>query len=55
VRLGATISKKYEFYAGVDNLFDTKPPFLLTGTGAGSSIYDNVGRFFYAGFKLKFR
>jgi len=55
VRLGATISKKYEFYAGVDNLFDTKPPFLLTGVGAGSSIYDNVGRFFYAGFKLKFR
>jgi outer membrane receptor protein involved in Fe transport len=55
VRLGATISKKYEFYAGVDNLFDTMPPFLVTGTGAGSAIYDNVGRFFYAGFKLKFR
>ena len=55
IRFGAMVGKKYEFYAGVDNLFDTYPPFGSTATGAGSAIYDNIGRYFYAGFKLKFK
>jgi hypothetical protein len=29
------------------------PPLGLTGVGAGSSIYDNTGRFFYGGLKWR--
>jgi outer membrane receptor protein involved in Fe transport len=46
--------KRFQFYGGVDNIFDREPPLGLTGTGAGSGIYDNVGRFFYVGVKAKF-
>ena len=45
--------KKFDFYIGVDNLFDTQPPYGLLGTGGGDP-YDTVGRFFYAGFKASF-
>jgi outer membrane receptor protein involved in Fe transport len=41
-------SKKFNFYVGVDNIFDKKPPFGLLGT-AGGDPYDTFGRFFYAG------
>jgi outer membrane receptor protein involved in Fe transport len=44
----------FEFYAGVDNITNRQPPFGLTGIGAGSSIYDIRGRFFYAGAIAKF-
>ncbi len=54
VRLQIDASKKYNFYVGVDNLFNTAPPLGRTGTGFGSAIYDNVGRRFYAGFVAKF-
>jgi hypothetical protein len=47
-RLGYTVNK-YNFYVGVDNAFNKQPPLGLTGVGAGSAIYDNIGRFFYAG------
>ena len=47
-------NKKFNFYIGVDNLLDTKPPLGTTGAGFGSAIYDNVGRFFYAGVVAKF-
>ncbi|HET6970909.1 MAG TPA: TonB-dependent receptor, partial [Phenylobacterium sp.] len=43
--------------AGVINLFDKHPPALpetLTGTGTGSSQYDNGGRFFFIGANLDF-
>jgi hypothetical protein len=33
---------------------NTIPPFGLTGIGGGSAIYDNRGRFFYAGAKANF-
>jgi outer membrane receptor protein involved in Fe transport len=49
-----TSDKKYRFYTGVDNIFDRLPPFGLTGTGGGSSIFNNVGRYFYAGAEVKF-
>jgi outer membrane receptor protein involved in Fe transport len=52
VRLSYTIPNKAEFYVGVDNLFDKLPPLGLTGTGAGSAIFSNIGRFFYAGVVL---
>src|SRR3546814_2146771 len=52
-----------QFYVGVDNLFDTKPPRadtngLLPGssTGAGTwaDVYDALGQRWYAGVKLNF-
>jgi outer membrane receptor protein involved in Fe transport len=55
VRAGIEVSDKYNFYLGVDNLTNELPPLGLTGVGAGSGIYDNRGRFYYAGFVAKFR
>jgi iron complex outermembrane recepter protein len=43
--------------AGIINLFDKNPPALpetFTGTGTGSSQYDNRGRFFFVGANLQF-
>jgi outer membrane receptor protein involved in Fe transport len=54
VRLGIDVTKDYNFYMGIDNLTNTTPPLGLTGIGAGSSIYDARGRFFYAGAVAKF-
>ncbi|MGE5563381.1 MAG: TonB-dependent receptor domain-containing protein [Bacillota bacterium] len=48
VRVDYTINK-FQFYVGVDNVFNKMPPLGLTGAGAGSGIYSNFGRFFYAG------
>jgi iron complex outermembrane recepter protein len=45
------------FRAGVINLFDRMPPALpetFTGTGTGSSQYDNRGRFFFVGANMNF-
>ncbi|NML04471.1 TonB-dependent receptor [Sphingomonas sp. G-3-2-10] len=65
-RLGFEPVKSYRFYVGVDNLFDTAPPFGFDGTcgtggvfscgsgGTGTAVYENVGRFFYAGAVIKF-
>ncbi|CAM3647460.1 MULTISPECIES: TonB-dependent receptor domain-containing protein [Pseudoalteromonas] len=39
---------------GVDNIFDRKLPGSTTGTGAGSAIYDNIGRFGYLQATYKF-
>ena len=55
--------KGYQFYLGMDNIFDTHPPLGLAGTGTGgitdrgtgnAAIYDVKGRFLYAGFKANF-
>lgn len=48
IRLGFTIPH-YQFYLGVDNVFNRMPPLGLTGAGGGSGLYSNIGRFFYAG------
>ena len=53
-RLGVNVAKKFEWYIGVDNAFDKKPPFGSTATGGGTSIFENVGRYFYSGFKANF-
>ncbi|MBV9931819.1 MAG: TonB-dependent receptor [Alphaproteobacteria bacterium] len=53
-RIGVNVAKKFEWYIGVDNAFDQKPPYGSTGTGAGSSIFENVGRYFYSGFRANF-
>jgi outer membrane receptor protein involved in Fe transport len=52
IRVGYTLNDKYNFYLGVDNIFNKLPPLGLTGAGAGSGIYSNLGRFFYAGATL---
>jgi outer membrane receptor protein involved in Fe transport len=54
VRLGVDVGPKYNFYLGVDNLTNVKPPLGLTGIGSGSAIYDVRGRFYYAGVVAKF-
>jgi outer membrane receptor protein involved in Fe transport len=62
VRLNYTIHK-YQFYVGIDNLFNRLPPDGLTGSGGDtpvlnvglSSIYSNIGRFFYAGAVVDFK
>lgn len=52
LRLTFDVDKKFRFYVGVDNLFDTEPPFNLLGTGAGSAIFDTTGRYYYAGIRF---
>jgi outer membrane receptor protein involved in Fe transport len=53
-RIGFEINKQFDFYAGVDNFMNKKPPFGITGTGAGGGIFPVTQRFFYAGFEAKF-
>lgn len=53
-RLSYDINANFEAYAGVDNLFDRLPPNGDLATGGGGAIWDNVGRFFYVGFKANF-
>jgi outer membrane receptor protein involved in Fe transport len=48
------ISSHYAVYGGVENLFDRLPPYRLTGTGEGSGVYDNRGRFLYLGVRATF-
>ena len=55
IRFAIDVDKKNSFYFGVDNVFNQNPPLGLTGIGGGSGIYDNRGRFFYAGFKMGLR
>jgi outer membrane receptor protein involved in Fe transport len=43
-----------QFYMGVDNVLNTRPPLNTTATGVGTAIYDIRGRNFYAGFRARF-
>ncbi|WP_374409078.1 TonB-dependent receptor domain-containing protein [Pelagerythrobacter sp.] len=54
IRLNFELEDKYDFYVGVDNVTDRLPPFGATGVGEGSAIFDNLGRFFYAGLVANF-
>lgn len=53
-KLGFDVNDRSNFYIGVDNLTDRLPPLGATGIGAGSAIFDNVGRRFYAGVTARF-
>lgn len=53
-RLAVDAGDRFNFYIGVDNVFDKMPPYGLTGVGDGSGIYDVRGRYFYTGFVAKF-
>lgn len=48
VDLGANyrLENGLSFGFTVDNVFDEDPPFALSGAGAGSGIYDTIGRFY---------
>ena len=54
--------EQFEFFVGVDNLFDRKPPVLedglfsgvVTGTTTAADVYDPFGRRFYAGVQVHF-
>jgi outer membrane receptor protein involved in Fe transport len=54
LRLGVNINKGSNFYFGVDNLTNRIPPLGATGIGAGSGIFESIGRRFYAGIQAKF-
>lgn len=56
VQIGATTEnrKGMEWFVGIDNLTDRKPPLGATGTGAGSAIYDILGRSFFTGVRATF-
>lgn len=54
LRAQVDISEAFNFYAGVDNVFNRKPPFGATGVGGGTGIYDNRGQYLYAGVVAKF-
>ncbi len=50
---------KYQVFAGIDNVFDQKPPELgqgiprdVTGTNTAADVYDPIRRYFYGGFKV---
>jgi len=53
-RLGFNVTRDSMFYLGVDNFTDRLPPLYATGTAAGSGIYNNRGRYFYAGVSARF-
>jgi len=48
------VDDRFRIYGGIDNITDRQPPLGLDGTGAGSGIYNNIGRFFYVGAEAKF-
>ncbi|MFN4357442.1 TonB-dependent receptor domain-containing protein [Sphingopyxis alaskensis] len=49
-RANLEVDRKFNFYFGIDNVFDKQPPLGLLGTAAGDP-YDSFGRYFYAGIK----
>lgn len=57
IRMTYRLNDEIRFRAGVVNLFDRNPPAVpetFTGTGTGSSQYDNAGRFFFIGANFDF-
>ena len=56
-RVTYKLNDDVSFRAGMINVFDKNPPRLpeiFTGTGTGSSQYDNRGRFFFVGANMNF-
>jgi iron complex outermembrane receptor protein len=59
-QLSYEMRKQVEFYVGIDNAFDTKPPAIVSGlpgnsTGAetDAGTYDAIGRRYYLGVRVK--
>ncbi len=60
LQLTYTLPKNTEIYFGLDNVFDTKAPPIISGlpgsiTGAetAADVYDPIGRRFYVGLRMK--
>lgn len=57
LRVRYKLTDNVDLRGGVNNITDEYPPYLpetYTGTGTGSSTFDNRGRFFYAGATLRY-
>lgn len=61
LRFAVDDKKKYEFYLGIDNVFDKKPPVFgdtnpvtFPGAQTSATTYDLYGRLFYAGVDFRF-
>ena len=54
IRLQIDTEQGFEFYMGIDNLFNQLPPFGLTGVGGNDGIYNNTGRNYFAGINIDF-
>ena len=53
IRGSMRVNDQFNFFVGVDNLFDRLPPLDQLGTAtAGAGIFPNMGRYFYTGFQL---
>lgn len=52
--IGIDATKRFNFYFGVDNITNVKPPLGLSGIGGGSAIFDARGRYYYTGIVAKF-
>lgn len=44
----------FQFYAGVDNVFNQLPPLGTLANGAGTAIFRFTGRAYHAGFRARF-
>lgn len=53
VRLNYRVNEHFQFYGGVDNVFDRAPPLGSLGT-AGGDPFDPTGRYFYMGGQVDF-
>jgi outer membrane receptor protein involved in Fe transport len=51
VRFAFDVKDNVNVYVGIDNIGDQLPPLGFTGTGGGSGVYSNRGRYFYGGVK----
>lgn len=61
LRFSLDDKKKYDFYLGIDNVFDKKPPVFgdtnpvtFPGAQTSATTYDLYGRLFYAGVDFRF-
>jgi outer membrane receptor protein involved in Fe transport len=54
IRAQFDITDHASIFTGVDNVADEKIPCCMTGGFNNSAQYDNIGRFFYGGFRLEF-
>jgi outer membrane receptor protein involved in Fe transport len=54
LQVGFRPTPETRFFVGMDNVFDQLPPWGLTGTGDGSGIFPLVGRYVYAGARVRF-
>ncbi|NOX82007.1 MAG: TonB-dependent receptor [Alphaproteobacteria bacterium] len=51
--IGWQIEERATIYGGINNVFNVEPPNNPNTYLGGFGVYDNVGRFFYAGIRLK--